>query len=200
MADGAVPPVHLAAGQSPPGQHPSGQAATAQSMQNTQLAEGHAAAPRRPWATRPADHPPQASAQPQTTARPQTTVHPQIAAQSQTAMPGEATMPAVEAVAHVASVAQPVDGQGALQAMIARLRSLGAAYFRLENWGQLSYFRCEMPLKDDPRYHAYFEATNADPIVAVREVLDKIEKWQGQQSPGTMIATPPPQPGGPRTR
>lgn len=206
MADGTAPPVQLAAGQYPPAQQPAGQGATAQATNPNQLADSQAATPRRPWATRAADHPPQGTAHSQAIAQPQAQGMAQNQAMTQPqatpqtpAQPHAAAQP-IEGVAHVSSVPQAADGQGTLQAMIARLRGLGAAYFRLENWGQLSYFRCEMPLKDDPRYHAYFEATNADPILAVREVLDKIEKWQAQQSSGAIIASPPQQPGGPMTR
>lgn len=216
----------LAANQHLSGNSLAGQPAGAQPMASQQATDTVPAAPRRPWATRASDMAramaqshvsspqpqaqsaamaqPQTAVQPQATAQPYAVTQPYAAAQPQVSPQPQAQIQQAalhtEAVAHVAGGTSPaVDQQGALQAMIGRLRSMGAAYFRLENWGQLSYFRCEMPLPENPRYHAYFEATNADPIVAVREVMEKVEKWQ-QQAAGPMIAAPPQQPGAPLHR
>lgn len=222
MADEAAQPGNAGAdpfaanqhllGQSLAGQSPAVPPAGAQLIGNQQTTDNAAAPPRRPWATRASDiaqamaqsH---VSSQPQ--AQPQAMAQPYSVSQPQVSPPprGPVQQPPVqqaamqtEAVAYVTGgTTSGVDQQGALQAMIARLRGMGAAYFRLENWGQLSYFRCEMPLPENPRYHAYFEATNADPIVAVREVMEKVEKWQ-QQAAGPMIAAPPQQPGTPLHR
>lgn len=146
---------------------------------HTQLAGGSPADPdpadqggnirRRPWAKRPPNDRLQGLPQ-------------------QHVMMSEGSVPAGT------SPSPPTD-HGVLQAMIAELRERGAAYFRLETWGQVSYFRCEMPMPENARYHAYFEATHPDPVQAVREVLEKIEKWQAQQTGGPVLAAPPQQPG-----
>ncbi len=81
--------------------------------------------------------------------------------------------------------------QDAMQSLIAKLQSMGAAYFRLETWGNVSEFRCEMPLPESPRYHAFFEATDPDPLRAMEQVLHKIEIWQVQRRQSTTVATPP---------
>jgi len=203
-------------GQPSAGHYPAPSQDATQTAAAQQATNGLAAAPRRPWASRgmesaaqatprtqpmaqaQAASPSQAASQPYATAQPFAEPQVQEPSASQAAVQQVAMQ--TEGVAHVAAGPQPpLDQQGVLQAMIARLRGMGAAYFRLENWGQVSYFRCEMPLPDNPRYHAYFEATNADPIAAVREVLEKIEKWQ-QQAAGTVIAAPPQQPGSPLHR
>jgi hypothetical protein len=63
----------------------------------------------------------------------------------------------------------------------ARLRQLGATRYWLEEWGrgQSFYrFRCEVALDGNPDYVRYFEATGADRLQAMAEVLHNIEVWR----------------------
>lgn len=66
-----------------------------------------------------------------------------------------------------------------------RLRTLGATYYLLEAWGNagnLYRFHVKMALAGNPSYNRHFEATDADPIMAMRHVLSEVEAWRsGQQ-------------------
>jgi len=62
-----------------------------------------------------------------------------------------------------------------------RLRQLGARYYLLESWGserQLYRFYCKMAIGGSADYTRYFEATNADPLQAMVQVLQQVEKWK----------------------
>jgi hypothetical protein len=62
-----------------------------------------------------------------------------------------------------------------------RLRQLGATYYLLETWGnQRQFFRfyCQMSVGGNASYTHYFEATNADPMAAMGDVLRQVEAWR----------------------
>jgi hypothetical protein len=63
-----------------------------------------------------------------------------------------------------------------------RLRQLGATYYLLETWGnqrQFYRFYCQMAVGGNSSYTHYFEATNANPLAAMADVLRQIEAWRG---------------------
>jgi hypothetical protein len=63
-----------------------------------------------------------------------------------------------------------------------RLQKLGATYYVLESWGndqQLYRFCCKMAVTDSPDYVELFEATHADPLRAMQQVLRDVETWRG---------------------
>jgi hypothetical protein len=62
-----------------------------------------------------------------------------------------------------------------------RLQSLGALHYRLETagtQGELFRFQCKMGLEANPNYVGYFEATNSDSLIAMRQVLEQVESWR----------------------
>ncbi len=62
-----------------------------------------------------------------------------------------------------------------------RLRELGASYYLLETWGnrrQFFRFYCQMSMGGNASYTHYFEATNADPMGAMADVLGQVEAWR----------------------
>lgn len=62
-----------------------------------------------------------------------------------------------------------------------RLHQLGATYYLLESWGQgeqLFRFCCRVAVTGSPDYTRYFEAINAEPMVAMNEVLTEVEAWR----------------------
>jgi hypothetical protein len=62
-----------------------------------------------------------------------------------------------------------------------RLKELGTIYYRLESWGnrqQLYRFCCRMAVGEDADYTHYFEAVDADPLRAMRQVLQQVETWK----------------------
>jgi hypothetical protein len=67
-------------------------------------------------------------------------------------------------------------------AMQDRLRQLGATYYLLETWGnQRQFFRfyCQMAVGGNSAFTHYFEATNANPMQAMADVLAQVERWRG---------------------
>jgi hypothetical protein len=67
-----------------------------------------------------------------------------------------------------------------------RLRAMGATYYALETWGPHAdgfRFQCRMAAGQGPNYLRYFEATDADPIGAMRSVLDEVEAWKAGRLP-----------------
>jgi hypothetical protein len=59
-----------------------------------------------------------------------------------------------------------------------RLRQLGATYYLLESWGseqQVYRFYCKMAIGGSADYTRCFEATNADPLQAMQQVLQQVE-------------------------
>jgi hypothetical protein len=63
-----------------------------------------------------------------------------------------------------------------------RLRQLGATYYLLETWGnqrQVYRFYCQIAVGGNSSYTHYFEATNANPLEAMADVLRQVEAWRG---------------------
>ena len=63
-----------------------------------------------------------------------------------------------------------------------RLQKLGATYYVLESWGngqQLYRFFCKMAVAGSADYVQCFEATHADPLQAMQQVLQQVETWHG---------------------
>ena len=62
-----------------------------------------------------------------------------------------------------------------------RLRQQGATYFLLESWGsqqQLFRFFCKMAIGGNPNCTRHFEATHADPLQAMAQVVAEVEAWR----------------------
>jgi len=62
-----------------------------------------------------------------------------------------------------------------------RLRELGATYYLLESWGtgqQMYRFYCKMAVGGNADYTRYFEASHADPLQAMHDVLAQVELWR----------------------
>ncbi len=69
-------------------------------------------------------------------------------------------------------------------AMHRRLEQLGATYYLLETWGRgsaLYRFHCKMAIGENPNFTRQFEATDSDPMVAMRRVLDEVESWHDKR-------------------
>ncbi|HEV2969577.1 MAG TPA: hypothetical protein VGY55_06270 [Pirellulales bacterium] len=69
-----------------------------------------------------------------------------------------------------------------------RLRELGATYYLLETWGSSGdryRFFCKMALAGnaDNNRNRIFQATAADPLRAMRDVLDQVEEWHSGRQP-----------------
>jgi len=65
-----------------------------------------------------------------------------------------------------------------------RLEQLGATYYLLETWGrggELYRFHCKMAIGENPNFTRQFEATDSDPMVAMRRVLDEVESWNAKR-------------------
>ena len=63
-----------------------------------------------------------------------------------------------------------------------RLRKAGATYYLLESWGdrqQLFRCYCRVAIGGNPAHTRHFEATDAEPLAAMSEVLRQIEVWRG---------------------
>jgi hypothetical protein len=92
----------------------------------------------------------------------------------------------------VAAVTPPVVGTANANAAAApasdpfdsiqkRLKQLGATYYLLESWGtqqQMYRFYCKMAVGGSADYTRYFEATSADPLQAMVQVLREVEAWR----------------------
>lgn len=64
-----------------------------------------------------------------------------------------------------------------------RLRTLGAAHYLLEAWGNATEyyrFRCRMPIAGSSTAVRHFEATDSDGLAAMSRVLKEIEAWKAQ--------------------
>ncbi len=69
-----------------------------------------------------------------------------------------------------------------------RLKDMGATYYLLETWGnqeQLYRFYCKMSVGGSANYTHCFEATHADPLQAMRDVVRQVEQWKNRETPGT---------------
>lgn len=64
--------------------------------------------------------------------------------------------------------------------LLEQLRSLGAAEYRLQKWGQdgqLYRFRCEMPLAESTEVTRHFEAVGSDPVASIAQVVGEVALW-----------------------
>jgi hypothetical protein len=113
-------------------------------------------------------------------------------ADNNTGQTGIASMSSVVPVGYQSAIETPANGQkynnssqpnpNPFMAMQDRLRQLGATYYLLETWGnQKQYYRfyCQMAVGGNNGYTHYFEATNANPLDAMAEVLHQVEAWRG---------------------
>jgi hypothetical protein len=69
-----------------------------------------------------------------------------------------------------------------------RLRELGATYYLLETWGSSGdryRFFCKMSLAGNADYNRnrIFQATAADPLRAMQDVLAQVEQWRAGSTP-----------------
>jgi hypothetical protein len=69
-----------------------------------------------------------------------------------------------------------------------RLRELGATYYLLETWGSSGdryRFFCKMALAGNADYNRnrIFQATAADPLRAMQDVLGQVEQWRAGSTP-----------------
>jgi hypothetical protein len=68
-----------------------------------------------------------------------------------------------------------------------RLRAVGTTRFALESWGnsgELFRVVCEVPLSADPNFARSFQATAAEPLEAMAQVLREIEAWRASRAAG----------------
>ena len=80
------------------------------------------------------------------------------------------------------TAAQTGSGDAPFQQIQDRLRHLGATHYRLEFWGnrqQLYHFCCDVAVGADPNYAHHFQATAANRLEAMLQVLDEVEDWRG---------------------
>ncbi len=67
------------------------------------------------------------------------------------------------------------------QGLQSRLRELGMTYSLLETAGaagQAYRFYCKISLGADPGHSRHFDATDADPLRAMRDVVAQVEQWR----------------------
>lgn len=71
------------------------------------------------------------------------------------------------------------------QSIERRLRELGATYYLLEYQGNSSHYRfhCKMSIAGNPNLTRPFEATDTDPLRAMGQVLDQVQKWRAGTQP-----------------
>lgn len=64
--------------------------------------------------------------------------------------------------------------------LLASLRQRGATFQRLETWGNEGEwkFSCSIPNRQNPHIRRTYEAKAADPLLAVRAVIDQVDKEQ----------------------
>lgn len=92
----------------------------------------------------------------------------------------EPSIPAPPVDMPAPTTAQQVDQVG-YQDVQGRLQSLGATYYLLESWGnrqELYRFQCRVAVGKNTDYTHYFEATDADPLQAMLQVLRQVESWR----------------------
>ena len=62
-----------------------------------------------------------------------------------------------------------------------RLEALGAAYYKLEKWGnrgELFRVSCFVPLLEDRTHAKHFQAIGSDVVTVMQTVIADIEKWK----------------------
>jgi hypothetical protein len=67
-----------------------------------------------------------------------------------------------------------------------RLRELGATYYLLETWGnagQMYRFHCKVSLAANPSQTQNFDATDSDPLRAMRKVQEQVEQYRSGSAP-----------------
>ncbi len=100
------------------------------------------------------------------------------------AAPGPAVHPATfpsPVNSAAAPLVAPSTACATFQQIERRLRELGATYYLLETWGpngEQYRFHCKMAIAGNPNYNRHFEATESDPIRAMRAALDQVEQWR----------------------
>jgi hypothetical protein len=75
----------------------------------------------------------------------------------------------------------------ALTMLLTRLAELGGTDPALEPWGNsgnLYRFRCRATLTDSPQVTRHFEAVAAEQLVAVENVVAKIQSWRAERARG----------------
>jgi hypothetical protein len=75
---------------------------------------------------------------------------------------------------------------GSFEQIEHRLRDLGATYYLLETWGttnQQYRFHCKVPVPGNPQNTQQFDATDDDPIRAMRRVLEQVEQYRSGAQP-----------------
>lgn len=78
-------------------------------------------------------------------------------------------------------LASPESSGGRMPELMARLEQLGAAESNLAAWGSggnLFRFSCRAPLANTPAFTQHFESVASEPVVAVEQVLAKVEAWR----------------------
>lgn len=98
--------------------------------------------------------------------------------------PAPMQIPGTGAGAHPAPAAAPAGETS--QTLERRLRELGATYYLLEYLGTNSQhyrFYCKMSIAGNPNLTRPFEATDSDPVQAMRHVLDQVQKWRAGSQP-----------------
>jgi hypothetical protein len=90
--------------------------------------------------------------------------------------------PAPASIERPSAPATPSREASDFQAIQQRLQTLGATYYRLETWGQKNQFRfqCRMAVRENTHFARQFEATDPDPVLAMRRVLEQVEKWRSE--------------------
>ena len=74
-----------------------------------------------------------------------------------------------------------------------RLRQLGATYYLLESWGnqqQVYRFYCKMAVGGSAAYTRCFEATNSNPLQAMRQVLQQVETQRDRERANLVLYFP----------
>ena len=67
-----------------------------------------------------------------------------------------------------------------------RLRELGATYYLLETWGnagQMYRFHCKVSPSANPGQSQQFDATDSDPLRAMRKVQEQVEQYRPTAAP-----------------
>jgi hypothetical protein len=80
-----------------------------------------------------------------------------------------------------------VTDTSALTMLLTRLAELGGIEPALEPWGtsgNLYRFRCRATLADTPQITRHFEAVAAEQLVAVENVVAKVQSWRAERARG----------------
>jgi hypothetical protein len=103
-------------------------------------------------------------------------------------LPQSGSPPAAASVGPLAGPAEKTSqastGSGdRMPELMSRLEQLGAADTNLSPWGsggKMYRFSCRAPLASAPTMTQHFESVAAEPIVAVEQVVAKVEAWRVQ--------------------